>query len=106
MHLHWVNQYVNNRRIGLHRLHPDDHIDRILLSVHNDGAIIPALEQAQLFEPFRRGGDAMASGKRGWGLGLTVVRGIIEAHKGEVTVESFPKEGTTFTVDLPVDPRS
>ncbi|HZX65028.1 MAG TPA: ATP-binding protein, partial [Myxococcales bacterium] len=46
--------------------------------------------------------EAKAGGERGWGLGLTVVRGIVEAHGGIVKVESYTKEGTTFTIDLPV----
>ncbi|MFL5411114.1 MAG: sensor histidine kinase, partial [Myxococcales bacterium] len=75
---------------------------RILVTVHNQGTIIPAEEQAKLFKPFHRTHEAKAGGERGWGLGLTVVRGIVEAHGGIVKVESYPKEGTTFTIDLPV----
>ncbi|MFL5278882.1 MAG: ATP-binding protein [Myxococcales bacterium] len=75
---------------------------RILVTVHNQGTIIPAEEQAKLFKPFHRTQEAKAGGERGWGLGLTVVRGIVEAHGGIVKVESYPKEGTTFTIDLPV----
>jgi PAS domain S-box-containing protein len=80
--------------------------DRILIKVHNEGTIIPAEEQAKLFQPFHRTQDAQATGERGWGLGLTLVRGIVEAHHGIVKVESYPKEGTTFTIDLPADARS
>ena len=39
--------------------------------------------------------------KQGWGIGLTLVKGIVEAHAGVVKAESYAKEGTTFTVDLP-----
>ncbi len=45
------------------------------------------------------------SSKKGWGLGLTLVRGIAEAHGGKVQVESSPFKGTTFTVELPKDAR-
>jgi PAS domain S-box-containing protein len=75
---------------------------RVYLSVHNLGAVIGQADQAELFEPFRR--SATAQGTRGWGLGLTLVRGIVQAHGGMVKVESYPEEGTTFTVDLPVRP--
>jgi PAS domain S-box-containing protein len=78
---------------------------RMVITVHNVGTIIPVSDQAKLFQPYHRTDVAEASGKRGWGLGLTLVRGIVEAHKGQVKVESYPKEGTTFTVDLPVDAR-
>ena len=80
--------------------------DRMLLCVHNFGTIIPEEELALLFHPFHRTSDAKATGQRGWGLGLTLVRGIVEAHGGIVKAESYPKEGTTFTVDLPLDARS
>jgi signal transduction histidine kinase len=79
--------------------------DRVLIKIHNEGTIIPAGEQAKLFQPFHRTQDAQATRARGWGLGLTLVRGIVEGHRGMVKVESYPKEGTTFTIDLPVDAR-
>jgi len=79
--------------------------DRMLLCVHNFGTLIPGEELALLFHPFHRTSDAKATGQRGWGLGLTLVRGIVEAHHGVVKVESYPKEGTTFTADLPIDAR-
>jgi PAS domain S-box-containing protein len=78
--------------------------ERMIVFVHNEGATIPLDDQARLFEPFRRSESAEKSGHEGWGLGLALVRGIIEALKGEVAVASYPNEGTTFTVDLPVDP--
>lgn len=80
--------------------------ERLLVAVHNYGTIIPVEEQAKLFRPFHRTEIAQASGKSGWGIGLTLVKGIVEAHGGIVKVESYPKEGTTFTVDLPVDART
>jgi PAS domain S-box-containing protein len=80
--------------------------DRVLLKVHNFGEVIPPEHQTLLFEPFRRGLSAADPRKKGWGLGLALVRGITEAHGGVVKVESYPKEGTTFTLDLPVDPRA
>jgi PAS domain S-box-containing protein len=80
--------------------------DRLLLAVHNHGTLIPVADQAKLFHPFHRTDNATATGHKGWGLGLTLVRGIAEAHRAHVTVQSYPKEGTTFTVDLPVDSRS
>jgi PAS domain S-box-containing protein len=79
--------------------------DRVLLSVHNVGTIAVE-EQPKLFQAFHRAPAALHSGQPGWGLGLALVKGIVEAHGGIVKAESYPREGTTFTVDLPVDART
>lgn len=79
--------------------------DRMLITVHNRGTIIPVEDQAKLFQPYHRTRLAESSGKRGWGLGLTLVRGVVEALDGQIKVESYPEQGTTFTVDLPIEPR-
>ena len=75
------------------------------LKVHNQGRFIPPEEQAVLFNPYSRSETALNSGKVGWGLGLTLVRGVAEAHGGTVSVESRPDQGTTFTVKIPRDAR-
>lgn len=75
--------------------------DRIQLSVLNQGAAISSEDQKTLFEPFQRASTAMNKGKKGWGLGLALVRGIAEAHGGRVFVESSPEKGTRFTIELP-----
>jgi signal transduction histidine kinase len=78
---------------------------RALASVHNWGAPIPPEDQARLFEPFVRTvtGTGIESGYPGCGLGLTLVRGCVEAHGGAVSMASTAAEGTTFTLDLPLD---
>lgn len=75
-----------------------------ILKVHNNGPAIPKEKIPQLFEQFQRAKET--EGKKGWGLGLTVVHRMVEAHKGTVEVESSNKEGTTFIVKLPNDPMS
>ena len=81
---------VGHRMILSRAQQRDDHPDR------GPGQALPAVPS----DRSRRG-----ERERGWGLGLTLVRGIVEAHRGLVKVESYPKDGTTFTVDLPVDER-
>lgn len=79
------------------------------LSVHNDGSPIAPEEQRRLFEPFSQlaSGASGASGERkGWGLGLTIVKACAEAHGGRVELESDAARGTTFTVKLPRDASS
>lgn len=81
-------------------------IGGVEISVHNFGSFLTQEERERLFELYHRTSSARLSGKKGWGLGLTVVRGIAEAHGGKVTVESHPDEGTTFVVELPIDVRA
>ncbi len=74
------------------------------LSVHNKGFPIPENELSTLFDQFKRSQSAHRGEQKGWGLGLTLVKGIAESHGGKVSVESS-NEGTTFTVELPKDSR-
>ncbi|HXH30780.1 MAG TPA: HAMP domain-containing sensor histidine kinase [Bacteriovoracaceae bacterium] len=70
------------------------------VSVHNIGKPISPEEQPILFQQYRR--LRTAESKKGWGLGLTVVKGLTEAHGGHVEVESTAEFGTTFKVVLPL----
>lgn len=73
------------------------------VSVHNEGTHIIPEELVTLFDRFNRTSIAKSSHQKGWGLGLTLVKGIIEAHGGNVNVVSLEGEGTTFTLQLPLD---
>ena len=84
-------------------LHRSDH--RAGLRVINLGKGLTPEQQAALFGLFQRGEEAEESAQPGWGVGLTVVRGIVEALGGTVGVTSTPNSGTTFLVDLPIDSR-
>lgn len=79
--------------------------ERAILTVHNHGGHIPVEQQETLFSAFQRLTSAEASGKRGWGLGLAQVRAVAEAHGGSIGVDSLPGNGTTFTIDVPLDAR-
>lgn len=80
-------------------------VNEVQISVMNKGELISAEDQQNLFLPFRRGKKAEGS-KKGWGIGLTLVRGVAEAHGGSARVESALEKGTTFIVTLPIDGRS
>jgi signal transduction histidine kinase len=74
--------------------------ERIEVAVRDPGVGIPADELEHVFAPFRRVA-ATADIAAGAGLGLFVVRRIVEAHGGEIHVESAPGAGSTFRVSLP-----
>lgn len=82
-----------------------DQGERVSISVHNAGSLITPSEQKSLFQPFSRIVSPASKGKKGWGLGLTLVLGIAEAHGGKVRVESEAEKGTTFTILIPKDTR-
>ncbi len=77
----------------------------VLLSIHNQGIPIPENDIPFLFQPYHRSKNAEQGEKAGWGLGLTLVKGLTEAHGGMVKVESTAAGGTIFTVYLPLDAR-
>jgi signal transduction histidine kinase len=77
----------------------------VKICVHNQGSIISEEDQKSLFQQFRRSHEAEESGKKGWGIGLTLVQGVAEAHGGNVSVKSEAGTGTIFTVTLPIDAR-
>lgn len=83
------------------RVRPAD--DTVCVAVHNFGRALSPEEQRTLFEPFAR--KTANPPRKGWGLGLTLVRATAEAHGGRVLVDSGPDTGTTFTLELPLDAR-
>ena len=74
---------------------------QLALSVADEGIGIPPDEQERIFEKFYRVGRSETEGRRGSGLGLALVRHIVEAHGGRVAVESRPGEGSRFTLWFP-----
>jgi signal transduction histidine kinase len=79
---------------------------RVQIQVHNIGPSIPEENQSSVFDPFKRAEGSNQRNQKGWGLGLTLVKGLAEAHGGSVEFKSNLKEGTTFTVSLPIDGRN
>ncbi|MEO8587658.1 MAG: PAS domain S-box protein [Acidobacteriota bacterium] len=73
----------------------------VVVEVTNQGPEIPASLIPVIFDPFRRGPLEANRGVMGLGLGLYIVREIVQAHQGEITARSSPTEGTTFSVRLP-----
>ena len=76
--------------------------DEALLSVSDTGVGIPEADLPYVFERFFRSKGSRQANPAGSGLGLSIVRWIVQAHKGRVTIDSVVGEGSTFTVRLPV----
>jgi PAS domain S-box-containing protein len=71
------------------------------IDVADQGIGIPPDEMDRLFHRFVRASNARTSGRPGTGLGLSVVKAIVERHGGQVTVNSALEQGTTFSIYLP-----
>jgi two-component system, OmpR family, sensor histidine kinase SenX3 len=73
----------------------------VVISVKDRGIGIAAAEHERIFEPFYRTPDVVAAQIHGAGLGLSLVKRIVETHGGRISVQSTPGEGSEFTVRLP-----
>jgi signal transduction histidine kinase len=76
--------------------------DKVNLEVVDHGIGIPVKEQVKIFEKFYRVGDPLVHNTKGSGLGLSLVRHIVQAHGGVLAVESAPGRGSKFIITLPV----
>jgi two-component system, cell cycle sensor histidine kinase DivJ len=79
--------------------------DRIELAVADTGIGIAEADLPRLGDPFFQAGSAYSRSHEGTGLGLSVVRGLVGLHQGELTIESADGDGTAVTVRLPIDCR-
>jgi signal transduction histidine kinase len=87
---------------GLVRVRAASVDDTLEVSVRDTGIGIAADEREQIFEAFHQGSSARDS-SQGAGLGLALARGLVDLHGGEITVDTRPRQGSTFTMRLPLD---
>ena len=78
----------------------------LCVSVQDHGPGLTPEEAARVFEKFYRGTDSITQRSRGSGLGLTIAKGIVEAHGGRLWVESEPGHGATFRFWIPKETTS
>ena len=76
----------------------------VVVTVSDTGAGISAAQLPHIFDKFYQADNQAQAATKGTGLGLAIAREIVEAHGGEITVESQVGEGTTFVVTLPIEP--
>ncbi|GAB4160167.1 MAG: hypothetical protein Fur0021_31780 [Candidatus Promineifilaceae bacterium] len=74
----------------------------VQLSVVDNGLGIAPEDQARLFTQFFRSADTQVREQPGWGLGLSIVKMIVEAQGGEINFQSVYRQGSTFTFTIPI----
>jgi signal transduction histidine kinase len=93
-------KYSGEARIILVRAFAENQY--LVISVKDFGIGIRKEEIDKVYERFYRGGDALTRTVKGSGLGLTLVKQIVELHHGKVNAESEPGHGSTFSIRLPL----
>jgi len=87
-------------RVDVH-VEPQPEGGGVVVSVADTGAGIPADQLPHVFDRFYQVSSGRKGGRHGAGLGLTIARGIVEAHGGTISIESAPGRGTTVRFTLP-----
>ena len=80
--------------------------DVLVISVTDHGLGIPEEDLGKLFSAFQKLDIQPTAGEKSTGLGLSIVKRIVDAHNGEITVDSKVGKGSTFTVFIPMEPVS
>lgn len=75
--------------------------NKIIVSIRDSGEGILPEDIPHVFERFYRGDKSRSRVSGGAGLGLAIAKGVVEAHHGEITIQSERLKGTTFTITLP-----
>ncbi|MEI8345747.1 MAG: ATP-binding protein [Candidatus Omnitrophota bacterium] len=75
--------------------------DTVEISISDTGVGIPDGELSQIFKPFAKLSVKATRGEKSTGLGMVIVKNIVEAHGGTIRVESAPSKGTTVSFTVP-----
>ncbi len=107
---YWLRQIITNLLGNAVKFTDHGHIwvrllgledDRWAIQVEDTGAGIPPEAQKHIFEPFRQVDGSPTRRHKGSGLGLSIVKQLVEIMHGEIRLESAPGKGSKFTVILP-----
>jgi signal transduction histidine kinase len=96
------NAIKYNRQGGTVEIEMEESENKTIIRVQDSGIGISAEDQEKLFKDFSRIKNPNTKHISGSGLGLSIVKKIVELNKGTITLESEPDKGTCFTVVLPV----
>jgi signal transduction histidine kinase len=80
--------------------------DYLYISISDQGIGIERKDSSKIFDKFYRSESDSGRKITGSGIGLTLVKEIIESHGGNITVESERNKGSTFTIQLPINQKS
>lgn len=90
---------TDNKQIAL-RVFRDNGF--VCFAISDNGIGLARRHLRKIFDRFYQVDNSLARKAEGCGLGLSIVKFIVDAHKGKISVESKPNRGSTFTVSLPV----
>jgi signal transduction histidine kinase len=90
----------DSREIGV-RLSRES--DAVVIAVRDHGIGIPREEQEKIFDRFHRVGTGLVHDVKGSGLGLSIVQHVVNVHQGQITLESEPGNGSTFSIRIPLN---
>ena len=80
----------------------NDCVDKVIIKVRDTGIGIPANKQKLIFERFGQVDSSLSRNQEGSGIGLSLVKSLVGAHNGTITVSSEPGKGAEFTIVFPV----
>ncbi len=99
-----INAYKYTRAEKVISVSLHDRDGKVVIAVEDNGIGIPQRELGRIFDPFYRVDSRLRGKSSGVGLGLAIVRHLVQVHSGEVHVESNEGQGSRFSVCLPVGP--
>lgn len=94
-------KYSNDKKEIVLRTGMSD--NKVYVEVSDKGIGIAPEEQKKIFDKFYRVSSGLIHNVKGTGIGLSIVKQIIDAHKGNIELKSKPGEGSTFTIFIPID---
>jgi len=95
-----VKNAIRHTESGEVRISPEERPEDIVVKISDTGTGIPEEKLKHVFDRFYRA-DSARSGKGGSGLGLSIAKELVEAHGGEIWINSEPGKGTTVSFSLP-----